>query len=82
VVLLCCFPSPVVVLAFVDCLQLTWTANCLIETYGNLEFGNEHVISYLPLSHMAAQVKIRGRSSEFFLIVLSVSVLGGKTSCE
>lgn len=36
--------------------NLTWTANCLSEAYGKLEFGNEHTVSYLPLSHMAAQM--------------------------
>ena len=51
-------------------MQLTWTANCLRETYGKLEFGNEHGVSYLPLSHMAAQVS---GESHFDLSSASIS---------
>lgn len=36
-------------------LQLTWTAKCLGQSYGGLKFGEEHTVSYLPLSHIAAQ---------------------------
>ena len=40
--------------------QLTWTAKALYATLGHqykLDFGSERVISYLPLSHIAAQME-------------------------
>lgn len=36
--------------------QLTWTAKALLQTTEDIEFGVEQIISYLPLSHIAAQV--------------------------
>ena len=41
-------------------MQLTWTAKSLHETIRdeyNLVIGSERVISYLPLSHIAAQME-------------------------
>ena len=37
-------------------LQLTWSAKSLLQTYKSIEFACEHMIGYLPLSHIAAQV--------------------------
>ena len=36
--------------------QLTWSAKALVQSYKALEFGSEHTVAYLPLSHIAAQV--------------------------
>ena len=36
--------------------QLTWTAKALYADYGNIKYGAEHFVSYLPLSHIAGQV--------------------------
>jgi len=33
----------------------TWTANYFLSEY-NIGFGCERVVSYLPLSHVAAQI--------------------------
>ena len=38
-------------------LQLTWTAKSLVSTYNELVFGTDRFVSYLPLSHIAGQVK-------------------------
>ena len=35
--------------------QITWTASVATRT-ANLHYGQEHLISYLPLSHIAAQI--------------------------
>ena len=37
-------------------LQLTWSAKCLLKTYGGIKFASEHAIGYLPLSHIGAMV--------------------------
>ena len=34
----------------------TWTASSLWKAVGNLEFGKERFMSYLPLSHVATQI--------------------------
>ena len=39
-------------------IQITWTAKALVDSYDNIEFGAEQLISYLPLSHIAGQVCI------------------------
>lgn len=36
--------------------NLTWTAKALLQTTEDIEFGVEQIISYLPLSHIAAQM--------------------------
>ena len=36
--------------------QLTFSAKALEQTFGRLEYGKERGVSYLPLSHIAAQV--------------------------
>ena len=33
----------------------TWTANYTMKTF-NMDFGNERMVSYLPLSHVASQI--------------------------
>lgn len=36
--------------------NVTWTAAALINAMPPMNYGNEHVVSYLPLSHIAAQI--------------------------
>lgn len=36
-------------------MQLTWTANN-VQRLAGLSFGKERIVSYLPLSHVAAQI--------------------------
>ena len=36
--------------------QVVWTADCALKHVHAGEKGPEHVVSYLPLSHIAAQV--------------------------
>lgn len=36
--------------------NITWTAKMLMKTYEQIQFGAEHIIGYLPLSHIAAQM--------------------------
>lgn len=44
------------IIRFLYQLQLTWTAKALLATLDDAVFGAEHIISYLPLSHIAGQV--------------------------
>ena len=39
-------------------IQITWTSKCFAETYGCFLPRTEAIISYLPLSHIAAQVHV------------------------
>jgi long-chain-fatty-acid--CoA ligase ACSBG len=36
--------------------NLTWTARAAMEWFGEIRYGDEHSVSYLPLSHIAAQM--------------------------
>ncbi|CAI8030818.1 Long-chain-fatty-acid--CoA ligase ACSBG2 [Geodia barretti] len=36
--------------------NLTWSAKALVQSYKAVEFGSEHTVAYLPLSHIAAQI--------------------------
>ena len=64
----------VVVFFFSLSAKLTWTAKALHKTVGDeygLEIGNERVVSYLPLSHIAAQMEdiylgVYGASTLYF----------------
>ena len=42
--------------------QLTFSAKTLERTFGRLNYGKERGISYLPLSHIAAQVCVHVNS--------------------
>ena len=37
--------------------QLTFTAKAFVQTYGDMKYGKEHEVSYLPLASIAAQVR-------------------------
>eukprot|EP01147_Barroeca_monosierra_P001925 gene1925-5014_t len=36
--------------------NLTWTASTLVSMLPHIKIGKEHIVSYLPLSHIAAQI--------------------------
>ena len=46
-------------------LQLTWVSMALFDTLGNdkWNYGNERLVSYLPLSHIAGTVRTVNHSS-------------------
>lgn len=36
--------------------NMTWDSRALVKTLGNINYGQEVLVSYLPLSHVAAQI--------------------------
>lgn len=54
-------------------MQLTWSAKCLLKTYGEIKFASEHAIGYLPLSHIGAMVNGNYSVSNLALIKILVA---------